>query len=468
MSFTYGDEKPENRINQFKNNGVYTSTLFGQSIHETPVPVWTANRDHCPFVIFEDPQTKKRIGISKDMLSCGFMTIAEPGGGKTNLLNMITLMLLKTQENNDKIIIFDTKGDYYREFGHLIPENQRIVVGTGVEYRDTTWIPNIFAEVMPRANDGRLIYTEDSVTDALQLAKQLFINMQSEHQPIFPTMGEQIVAGCMVYFIRTYWKTHPEKLNNNDFIHFITSCTNDDLKAVFNLDYMRDYHNCIEYISGKGNQTQGVNSYIGSVLRELFIGPFAQHNSQREFSMKEVVDSPGKKVVFVEYDLRRGETLEPMYGLLMDSALSNALGGRHKNRNNVYFIFDEMLLLPKLKHLSNGLNFGRSQGVKILCGLQNVSGLADAYGETGQKKILASFQNIVAFRNSDYETRQFLMERFGRNYRNTSFSAQQKTVNIQREGYTVEDWDILSLSLGEAIINLKNESPFFFKMPRYK
>ena len=237
---------------------------------------------------------------------------------------------------------------------------------------------------------------------------------------------------------------------------------------MFELDYMKDYRNCASYIAGKNNQTQGVNSYIGTVLRELFVGPFAKHDPKKEFSMREVVNSPGMKVVFVEYDLRRGAILEPMYGLLMDSGLSNSLGGRETIRNNVYFIWDEMLLLPELKHLSNGLNFGRSQGCKILCGLQNVSGLVDSYGETGAKRVLASFQSIISFRNSDYDTRCFLMDRLGTNYSNTSYSAQQENINIQREGHTVEDWDILGLKFGEAIVNLKNESPFFFTMPKYR
>lgn len=156
--------------------------------------------------------------------------------------------------------------------------------------------------------------------------------------------------------------------------------------------------------------------------------------------------------------------------MLVDSGLSNALGGRQTTRNNVYFILDEMLLLPSTinKQLGNSLNFGRSQGVKVLCGLQNVCGLADAYGETGAKKILASFQNIVAFHNSDYDTRCFLMDRFGTNYSNTSYSAQQQNVNVQREGHTLEDWDILGLKFGEAIIGLKGEDPFFFTMPKYR
>ena len=467
MSYKFGNELSNNVTNQSKNAGVYTRTLFGENIHENPVPVWTADKARHPFVVFQDPKTGKHIGLNKDMLSCGFITIAEPGGGKTNLLNMITAMLLATQENNDKIIIYDTKGDYYREFGRKIPVENCIVIGAGSEYRDITWYHNLFAEIMPRGNDGKLVYTEDSDGDALEKAKQLYTNMQSETQPIFPSMAEQIIAGLLIYFMRTYWRTEQSKLNNNEFIDFVVGSTNDELKAVFELDYMKDYRNCASYIAGKSNQTQGVNSYIGTVLRELFVGPFAKHDPEKEFSMREVINSPGKKVVFVEYDLRRGSILEPMYGLLMDSGLSNGLGGRETIRNNIYFIWDEMLLLPKLKHLSNGLNFGRSQGVKILCGLQNISGLADAYGEIGAKKVLASFQSIISFRNSDYDTRCFLMDRLGTNYSNTSYAAQQENIHIQREGHTVEDWDILGLKFGEAIVSLKNESPFFFTMPKY-
>jgi type IV secretory pathway TraG/TraD family ATPase VirD4 len=468
MSYKFGKQLSARTTNQSKNNGGYdTRILFGESVQETPVPVWTADQNHHPFVRFQDPKTGKYIGINKETLSCGFITIAEPGGGKTNLLNMITEKLLETQESNDKIIIFDTKGDYFREFGNRIPAENCIVIGAGSEYRDITWYHNIFAEIMPRGNDGKLVYTEDADGDALEKAKQFYANMQSESQPIFPAIGEQIIAGMLVYFMRTYWKEDQSKLNNKEFFDYVVGSTNDELRAVFELEYMKDYRNCASYISGKGNQTQGVNSYIGTVLRELFVGPFVKHDPNREFSMREVVNSPGKRVVFVEYDLKRGKTLEPMYGLLMDSGLANSLGGREIIRNNVYFIWDEMLLLPELKHLSNALNFGRSQGVKVICGLQNVSGLADLYGETGSKRVLASFQNIVAFHNSDFETRCFLMDRLGKNYSNTYFSVHQEDINIQREGHTLEEWEILELKLGEAVVSLKDERPFFFKMPEY-
>lgn len=175
-----------------------------------------------------------------------------------------------------------------------------------------------------------------------------------------------------------------------------------------------------------------------------------------------------KKVVFIEYDLRKGQLLAPMYAILIDRALANALGGRQQVKTNKYFLLDEMLLLPKLDHLSDGLNFGRSLGVKVMCGLQNTCGLEAQYGEAGAKNILSSFQNMVAFRTNDYDTRQFVINRLGENYQNFSLSARQANLNIQRAGHTVEDWNIFKLKNGEAVVSLAGEDPFLFTMPLYR
>ena len=104
----------------------------------------------------------------------------------------------------------------------------------------------------------------------------------------------------------------------------------------------------------------------------------------------------------------------------------------------------------------------------MICGLQNISGLEEQYGEAGAKNILASFQNIVAFRASDYDSRQFVINRLGENYQNFSLSAQQTNLNIQRAGHTVEDWDLLKLKNGQAVVSLAGEDPFLFMMPLYE
>jgi type IV secretory pathway TraG/TraD family ATPase VirD4 len=467
MAYDFGQNQIISGGNQEKNSGMYTKTILGQSVGDIPVPIWTADKSRRPFVAFQDTKTQKLFGLNRDMLAYGLLALGAPGTGKTNFFNMILDRLLATMQSTDVIFIFDTKGDYLETFGSRIPDSVKVVIGNGEVYRRATSYHNIFAEVMSRGNDGKLVYTPESDEDALEICGQLFKSMQSETQPIFPAMAEQVVAAVMVYFMRTYWRSDPSKLNNKELINFFTHRTNEDLRNILSLDYMADQRSCIDYISGKGTQTQGVNSFVGSMMRKMFVGPFAQADPAREFSMRDIVCGGKKKVVFIEYDLRKGGLLAPMYGILIDRALANALGGRQQTKTNKYFLLDEMLLLPILEHMADSLNFGRSLGVRVMCGLQNTCGLEEQYGEAGARNILSSFQNMVAFRLNDYDSRQFVINRLGENYQNFSLSVQQKNFNIQRAGHTVEDWNLLKLKNGEAVVSLACEAPFLFTMPLY-
>lgn len=468
MSYNFGKKKIGAGEKQGRNGGMYSKTLLGQSIVENVVPSWTADGENRPFVVFRDPDTGNVFGLSKDMLAYGFLAIGAPGTGKTNIFNICLKYLLNAQGERDVIVIFDTKGDYLETFGSRIPDSQKIVIGNGEKYRKITSYHNIFAEVMPRGIDGKLVYTTESDEDALELCEQLFQTMNSETQPIFPAMAEQVVAALMIYYMRTYWRSDQSKLNNQEFIRFLAGSTNEDLKKILELDYMSDWRSCQDYISGKSNQTQGVNSYFGALLRKMFVGPFAKSDPSKEFSMREIITGGKKKVVFIEYDLRKGQLLAPIYGILLDRALAHALGGRQAVKGNTYFLLDEALQLPKLQHFSDALNFGRSENVKMLCGLQNTAGLEERYGEAGAKNILSSFQNMAAFRTNDFDTRQFVIHRLGENYQNFSFSAQQENLNIQRAGHTVEDWNLLRLRNGDAVVALAGEKPFIFRMPLYR
>ncbi|MCI9340688.1 MAG: type IV secretion system DNA-binding domain-containing protein [Dorea sp.] len=465
--YEFGNAGNGKKGNMNRNGGIYTRALFGHNIRDNPVPEETADRRRGPFAVFQDPDSGKVIGLNKESLSLGCLAVAAPGGGKTNLFDMILSRLLTDMDNQDVIIIFDTKGDYLAEFGSRIPEEERVVIGSGWEYRKITSYHNIFAEIMPRGVDGKLVYTPDSDVDALEIAELFFQQMHSETQPVFPAMAEQIVAGIIIYFMRRYWREDQSRLNNQELIHFFQSGTTEELKAVFEEDYMEDYKSCISYISGKGTQTQGVNSYIGAILRKMFIGPFAMADPAREFSMMHILTGSKRTVVFIEYDLKRGNALAPMYGILIDQALKNALGGRGDTRKNVYLLLDEWALLPKLKYAADSLSFGRSQGVKVMAGIQNISAIEDLYGEAGARNILAGFQNIFAFRITDYHTRRFLVERLGENYQNISFSAQNESANIQYTGHTLEEWDLMELELGQAAVVLAGEAPFLFRFPRY-
>ena len=232
MSYDFGQRRIGAGSSQERNGGMYTKTLLGQSINESPIPSWTADKSGNPFVAFQDSKTKKLFGMSKAMLAYGLLAIGAPGTGKTNFFNMVFECLLATMEPTDVMVIFDTKGDYLETFGKRIPDKEKIIIGNSETYRNITAYHNIFAEVMPRGLDGKLVYTTESDEDALELCEQLFQTMNSETQPIFPAMAEQVVAAVIIYYMRTYWRSEQSKLNNQELIRFFTHSTNEDLKKI--------------------------------------------------------------------------------------------------------------------------------------------------------------------------------------------------------------------------------------------
>ena len=473
----------------------FTEILSGGSVHANLPPEESAASSGQPFVIFEDPSNGSRIGLNEDVLSKGILISGSPGTGKTNLFNMIISSRLSVQRDDEIIIIADTKGDYLKEFGGRIPEDELIVVGSGEEYADITAYHNMFAEVMSRDSNGRLIYNGAASDEAAaELISGYFKDLKSEIQPVFPSMAKLVCEGIMVAFMRRFGgyadrvnlSENQRGLNNKSFKEYFLKSTTDDIKKEFENGIVKDYRSCVNYISNASNQTQGVMSYIGTVLGRMLTGAFAKADPSREFSMKEIIRGGKRKTVFLEFDLMRADTLSPYYSLLIDQALKYSLGGRTgdaavkrgaagymqpqakaSGRPAVNFFLDEFSLLPGLSHIANALSFGRSQGVRVIAGLQNINALYDIYGQARTKNILAGFQSIFAFAHTDQETRRFITERFGENYQNLTILTHSGNINSQRSGHCVEDWDLMQLQSWQAVASIERSSPFLFTLPLY-
>ena len=149
------------------------------------------------------------------------------------------------------------------------------------------------------------------------------------------------------------------------------------------------------------------------------------------------------------------------------AALKEALGGREHD-GNTWLICDEFRILPKLSHINDALNLGRSLGVKVIAGLQTINQLYDVYGVELGKTLAAGFMNSMCFQTWDLDTRKFISDRFGDNYVNYSFHSMNAPISTQREGRVVEDWDILELKVGEAFVNLTGGTPFRFYFQEYR
>ena len=76
-----------------------------------------------------------------------------------------------------------------------------------------------------------------------------------------------------------------------------------------------------------------------------------------------------------------------------------------------------------------------------------------------------AFQHLL----HDVVSRDYVRDLYGKNLILEQYTQLDNSlVENQRQGYTVEDWNIQNLKLGEAIIGLPFQKPFRFQVDLFK
>lgn len=421
----------------------------GNELYYQPVPHPT-NNPKCAFVGVNNTGNNIYVPIDDNLLSRHMMLLGGIGTGKTNTFNQIIRQLRHTMTRDDIMIIFDTKGDFYKEFyqpGDIVISNDNTATGpNGPDY----W--NIFNEI------ERDDHMEDNI---VEIAKSLFCEkLQKSSQPFFPTAAKDLLTGILTHVCR-----NPRiQADNMALKYFLDSTSTAQIRDMLNMH--DDLKSMVNYISDdRSPQTQGVISELQQMAREIFLGNFKKKGT---LSMRDIVRKKGGKLVFIEYDLGIGNMLAPIYTLLFDLAIKEALC-RKKSEGNVYFITDEFSLIPNLQHVDDAVNFGRSLGVKFMIGIQNVAQIFENYGENRARSLLSGFLTSVCFRVNDPQSKEYIKEMFGKNRKKEIYMASVQgrgIVEQMRDANVVEDWDISRLGIGEAIIGLPGQPPFVFKFKK--
>ena len=397
---------------------------------------------------------KNRTGVVLDneMFSKHILTLGSIGSGKSNLMYHICNAVLKDLSEDDLVIFFDAKGDYIKEFYR---END-IVIGNQkkfAEYKVSSW--NIFEDI--------LAVDDDEMEDiAREVVSGLFSkNIESNSGSSTFIMGARdIFTAIVVALVRDFKKGKREVWTNRKLKRFI--CQSDVTRIRSFISRYKDLAWATSYImSDTSATTQSYLSQLYMNVQEILSGPFAMEGN---FSINKAVQNRGGKSIFLEYDISNANTLKPVYTLLIDLAIKESLG-KPKLGGNIYFILDEFPLIPKLQYMDNALNFGRSLGVKIIAGIQNVGQVENTYGSELAMSILSGFSTFFSFKLFDEKSRRIISERHGKNSMKVSFVStnSNKGVNDVIEYRSViEDWDITQLNVGQCIVSSLNEDPFFF------
>lgn len=434
--------------------------IHGDSVSLTSPPAGVSSYSEVQLPGYYN-KTPYELGLSEDILSKHVLMAGGTGCGKTNTFYFFVSQLQKRMTQNDVMIVFDTKGDYYKKFYR--PGD--VVIANSKDYSGITEKWNIYKEIVVDGWDDQQIYNNTS-----EIARSLFQDaVEKTNQPFFPNAARDLLTSILVAHLRLGEddiEFRKSFLNNKELRSFFDSLSILNITRLLDEKAFPDLSSALMYLGdGNNGQALGVLAELQNVVRQILIGAFAQDG---RFSVRNFVRSKGAKTLFIEYDLSIGATLTPIYRLLFDLALKEALG-RSKSEGNVILICDEFKLLPNMQHIEDGVNFGRSLGVKVVAGIQSIKQLYEIYGEEKGGNIAAGFSSVFAFRANDSSSREYVSDLYGRNIVLEQYKTSSNTMEEEkREGKTVEDWDLNSLSVGEAIIGLPFNKPFRFQFDLYR
>jgi hypothetical protein len=423
------------------------SILEGQTVTGTPRVAGAPPGVRAAAVL---PGRNGIIRFDETLLSKHVLFLGSIGSGKTNAMMQVAIDLRANAEPDDVFVIFDTKGDYLAELyrpDDVVLSNQR---HPGVGGR--TW--NLFYDIHASDQAER----DDEV---FEIATTIFGDqLEDAGDNLFFAAGARDVFAAVVGAMDRDANDH----TNQSLRRTLESSPEELVRLV---EGHPELAGARHYLTGSGNGPRAVMAFMQQSIRAAFAGAFQEPGN---FSVRRFVRNKGARALFVEYDMAVGAQLLPIYRVLLDLAIKEALG-RQRAAGNVYVVLDEFSLLPRLGHVSDGINFGRSLGIKFLAGTQNVGQLYHAYGDAIGNSILSGFGTVLAFRLMDQVSRQFVSERFGANRKQITSELAVRAKGLAQDvvlGKVIEDWALSTLEVGHAIASLPTGAPFFFAVNEHR
>jgi len=309
---------------------------------------------------FKNFDKSKKIEIPQEFQSTHFFAIGSTGTGKTSLINHY---LSHIRGNNEKAIIVDINGEYYKKFG-----KKNDVILSATDSRSPKWDFSC-EEMIPSEVVSEFLIPSTGSNNA------------------FWWKSARIVLAELLEEKKTALEIAKALSTENGFRDSISP---------FALNVL-----------GKNGSTQEAG-VLGSIVSDLtFLFFLADHNeknfTQQEFSVsKWASDETDKRWLFLPILDTDIAVFSPLLRVWVNSVFFSLLQSTtEKEKIKINIILDEIASISKLELLPKGLERLRKYGGKIFLGAQSVSQIMEIYGEKQTRNILSNLGNKFIFRPSE-------------------------------------------------------------------
>lgn len=208
-------------------------------------------------------------------------------------------------------------------------------------------------------------------------------------------------------------------------------------------------------------------SYV-SWLEYATDGPF----SSRDWAM-----TPGGQTIFITAREEVANTLRPYISLFADLVGKRflALPEKTSNENNIYLVLDELGNLQRLPTIKRLLTAGRSKGVVVEIGVQELAGLESVYGREDTRTIINNCGTKMIMNLGDPDAARFFSDLAGEEeywQASTTYSISQNdtkggenhTRQIQKRQIILPS-EIMRLPVGRGYFMLPGGNPALIEVP---
>jgi len=405
-----------------------------------------------------EPPSPDRMSFSR-LIETNILFLGGIGSGKTNAMKHLVREFRGKNGPDDVFVFFDAKGDFLRHFYR--PGDATISSTPGADPGGVVW--NIFRDL---DDDPR-----QRAEQAFEIASTIFSEElgSAGQNTFFVAAARDLLAGVTELMAAS--QSSGAVVSNKE-LRAQLEASAEELLELF--EGSESLAGTARYLEG-GSQVESILAFLQLTLRKAFSGIFRE---QGDFSVRDFIRRRGGRALFIEYDISVGSSLLPVYRVLMDMAMKEALGsGRQRLRatakvpDNYYFVLDEFALLPRLAHIGDGINFGREFGLRFLAATQNVNQVFHGYPGGAGESILSGFGTVLAFRLADEASRTLVRERYGGNRKQISTYAPVRHDGVRQTvvaGNVIEDWHMSGLEQGQCIALLPHEPPFLLKFTEFR